>query len=564
MLTHAHISDFAIIESLELDFETGLTVLTGETGAGKSILIDAMGLALGDRADAASVRHGAERAEISIGFDLSDQAAVREWLAGQELDDESGECLVRRVVTSEGRSKAWINGRAVTIQSLKDLGEKLVDIHGQHEHQSLMRRDEQRKLLDAFGNHGALLDGVAAAFADWKAARDALDALRRAQRDADDRRDLLRFQVGELEALDLVPAELPELENEHQRLAHAGRLAEGTQAALDATYENEDASAYSLLSQAVESLNDLGELDASLKPVAETLNTALINLQEGAEDLRRYVAGLEMDPARRDFVESRLAAIEQLARKHRIPAEELPGLAVTLREELDGLENSEERLRQLEAGLKDHERTYLGLAEKLSKQRKATAEALGEGVSGVMQELGMPGGRFAIVVKPAAGDDAKARYTKHGMDQVEFQVAANPGQPQAPLSKVASGGELSRISLAIQVIASDASDMPVMVFDEVDAGVGGGIAELIGRRMRALGRDRQVLCVTHLPQVASQAHHHYKVEKIAGKDHTRTTIAKLNDAVRVEELARMLGGVKITDTTREHAREMIRAAETAA
>ena len=558
MLTHASISDFAIIEALELDFEHGLTVLTGETGAGKSILIDAMGLALGDRADTGSVRHGAERAEISIGFDLTDQAAVRDWLAEQELDDESGECLVRRVVTAEGRSKAWINGRAVPIQSLKELGERLVDIHGQHEHQSLMRRDEQRKLLDAFGNHQALLEETARAYRQWKQTRDALDALRSTQRDSDDRRDMLRFQVGELDALALNPAELPDLENEQQRLAHAGRLAEGTQAALDAAYENDDASAYSLLSHAVETLNELHEYDAALKPIADTLNTALINLQEGAEDLRRYVADLEMDPARRDLVESRLAAIEQLARKHRVAASELPELAGKLRQELDSLENSGERLAKLDAELGQHEHAYRQLAGKLTQQRGKTALRLGKDVSSVMHELGMPGGRFAIAVNTAAD----ARFAAHGVDQVEFQVSANPGQPLASLAKVASGGELSRISLAIQVIASDASDMPVMVFDEVDAGVGGGIAELIGRRMRALGRNRQVLCVTHLPQVASQAHHHYRVEKIAGKDHTRTTIARLDDAVRIEELARMLGGMTITETTREHAREMVRAAAT--
>lgn len=560
MLTHASISDFAIIESLELDFDRGLTVLSGETGAGKSILIDAMGLALGDRADANSVRHGAERTEISVGFDLTDQPAVREWLAKQELDDESGECLVRRVITAEGRSKAWINGRAVPVQMLKDLGERLVDIHGQHEHQSLMRRDEQRKLLDAFGQHDALLQEIGSAYAAWKKTRDALETLRQAQADSDDRRDLLRFQVGELEALDLDPAEIPELENEQQRLAHAGRLAEGTQSALNVAYESDETSAYSLLSQAVEQLAELAELDTALKPVAETLNIALINLQEGAQDLRDYVSNLEMDPQRRDLVESRLAAIGQLARKHRVPAEELPGLAQRLRDELDSLENSEERLAKLETELRHCEQQYLKLAEKLSSQRQQTAAKLGKDVSAVMQELGMPGGRFAIAV----ATDPKQRYTAHGMDQIEFQVSANPGQPLASLAKVASGGELSRISLAIQVIASNASDMPVMVFDEVDAGVGGGIAELIGRRMRALGSDRQVFCVTHLPQVASQAHHHYKVEKIAGKNQTRTTIARLEGDVRVEELARMLGGVKITDTTREHAREMIKAAEVAA
>ncbi|MBW3567988.1 MAG: DNA repair protein RecN, partial [Proteobacteria bacterium] len=401
---------------------------------------------------------------------------------------------------------------------------------------------------------------IASSFRQWKKTRDALDELRRVQQDSDDRRDLLRFHVSELDALGLNPLELPELENEHQRLAHAGKLAEGTQTALENAYENEEASAYSLLSHAVETLKELANVDASLTPVAETLNTALIHLQEGAEDLRRYVSDLEMDPERRDFVESRLAAIDQLARKHRVPVAELADLAEKLREELDNLENSQARLDKLESELAKHEQEYITLAKKLNKQRTATATRLGKDVSAVMQELGMPGGRFAIAVSV----DEKSRFAAHGRDNIEFQVSANPGQPLAALAKVASGGELSRISLAIQVIASDASDMPVMVFDEVDAGVGGGIAELIGRRMRALGRGRQVFCVTHLPQVASQAHHHYKVEKITGKDHTRTTIAKLDSDVRIEELARMLGGVKITDTTRQHAREMIKAAEAAA
>ncbi len=557
MLTHAHIVDFAIIDSLELDFDQGMTVLTGETGAGKSILVDAMGLALGDRADAGWVRHGAERAEISIGFDLSDQPAVQAWLAEHELDDEAGECLVRRIITAEGRSKAWINGRSVPVQMLRELGERLVDIHGQHEHQSLMRRDAQRELLDAYGDHRDLLDKVGAAFREWRSVRDQLESLRQAQQDADHRRDLLRFQVSELETLQMTAEELPELVNERQRLAHAGRLAEGAQAALDAAYENDEASAYSLLSHAVEQLNQLTEFDAALVPIAETLNTALIHLQEGAEDLRDYAGKLEMDPERRDFVENRLAAIEQLARKHRVAAEELPALAIRLREELDNLEHSEERTAELEARLAALEKGYREAAEQLSKRRRETAARLAKGVTEVMQELGMPGGRFEIAVEA----DARDRFGALGMDQVEFLVSANPGQPPAPLARVASGGELSRISLAIQVIASDASDMPVMVFDEVDAGVGGGIAELIGRRMRALGRSRQVLCVTHLPQVASQAHHHFKVEKIAGRDSTRTTITRLEDGARIEELARMLGGMTITDTTREHAREMIAAAD---
>lgn len=556
MLTHAHITDFAIIESLELDFDLGLTCLTGETGAGKSILVDALGLALGDRADASTVRHGADRAEISIGFELADQPQVSEWLAENELDDESGECLVRRTITSEGRSKAWINGRAVPIQMLKELGDSLVDIHGQHEHQSLMRRDAQRELLDAYAGHEDLLGKVGRAHSGWREVKQALDTLRHSQQDNDDRRDLLRFQVGELDALALTAEELPDLENEHHRLAHASRLVEGTQAALNQAYENEDGSAYSLLAEAVETLSELAEYDDTLTPVGETMNSALINLQEGAEELRRYVGNLDMDPVRRDEVEARLASIQELARKHRVNPDELPGLAEKLREELDNLDNAEERISELEQQLADSEKNYLELSSKLRKSRQKTAANLDKEVTAIMQELGMSGGRFEIAVE----DDPKQRYAAHGRDAIEYRVSANPGQPLKPLAKVASGGELSRISLAIQVIASNASNMPVMIFDEVDAGVGGGIAELIGRRMRGLGKDRQVFCVTHLPQVASQAHHHFKVEKTAGKDETHTGIRKLDDVARVEELARMLGGVKITDTTLEHAREMIRAA----
>ncbi|MDX1443799.1 MAG: DNA repair protein RecN, partial [Gammaproteobacteria bacterium] len=436
MLTHAQISDFAIIDSLELDFEMGLTSLTGETGAGKSILIDAMGLALGDRADATTVRHGADRAEISVGFDLSDQPVVREWLAEQELDDESGECLIRRTITAEGRSKAWINGRAVPIAQLKSLGEMLVDIHGQHEHQSLMRREAQRHLLDAFGKHDALLEKTGNAYRDWKAAEKDLRELRAAQQDSDDRRDMLRFQVGELDALALEPTEIPELENEHHRLAHASRLAEGTQAALEQAYDADDTSAYALLSRAVEELNELAELDSTLAPVAETLNSALINLQEGAEDLRRYVDHLEMDPERRDFVESRLASIQSLARKHRVEATELPELADPLRDELDGLDNAGERIAELEKKVESLEKDYLAAAAELTKARKKTAGSLGKDVTGVMQELGMQGGTFDIAVEA----DPKDRYAVHGRDWIEFRVTANPGQPLQPLAKVASGG----------------------------------------------------------------------------------------------------------------------------
>ncbi|MCG8434264.1 MAG: DNA repair protein RecN [Gammaproteobacteria bacterium] len=558
MLTHIQIRDFAIIEKMELEFDGGLTVLTGETGAGKSILIDALNLVLGDRADADTVRFGAAKAEINAEFDLADRPSVLAWLRENDFDDEQY-CSARRVITSEGRSRGYLNGRSVPMQTLRELGEQLVDIHGQHAHQSLLRRPEQLNLLDNYGKHAELQTKVREVFKFWEEKRQALDKLYAAQTDRSARLDLLRYQVRELIELDFKAGESAELEKEHKRFIHAGRLLEGVQLALASSYDNDQQSAYSLLSQAVNVLQDLSELDPELPEILKLFNSALINLQEGAEELRRYTDNLEIDPERRDWVENRISLAQQLARKHHVTVEELPLHLEKLQTELDDLENAGERLDELEQQVAKLSEKYSEAAGKLTRRRKKTAKELSGKVTEAMQELGMPGGEFVIQI---AHDES--RFTANGVDAVEMLVSANPGQPVKPLNKVASGGELSRISLAIQVIAAHATEIPTMVFDEVDAGVGGGIAEMIGKRLRSIGKTRQVFCVTHLPQVASQANHHFQVAKQTDGKTTHTQINALDGRSAVEELARMLGGMEVTEATLRHAREMVEKAKTGA
>ncbi|MGH8371365.1 MAG: DNA repair protein RecN [Gammaproteobacteria bacterium] len=552
MLTHIAIRDFAIIDALELDLGAGMTVLTGETGAGKSILVDALGLVLGDRADAGVVRQGAERAELSAEFDLRDAPDTVHWLEQNELAAD-GECILRRIIGADGRSRGQINGRSVPMQLLKELGEQLVDIHGQHEHQSLLRRDTQMQLLDAYGQHAALLGEVARLYSEWKTAHQSLAGLRAAAADRDARLEMLRYQVSELDALKLEPDEAATLDEEHTRLANGGRLAEGAQAALTSLYEDEEGSAYQLLNHAARELEKLAALDPRLGSVREILTNTEVQLSEASDALRHYLADMDMDPQRLQWVEDRLGVLHELARKHRIEPAELPQRLQELSEELKQLERAEITLQELEARLKSLRDAYQRAAAALHAQRVKTAADLGKKVTTVMQELGMPGGKFAVEVDAS---DAE-RFTPTGIDHIEFMVSANKGQALKPLAKVASGGELSRISLAIQVIAAQATAISSMVFDEVDAGIGGGVAEIVGRRLRALGETRQVLCVTHLPQVASQAHQHLRVSKETEAKTTVTRIEALNQKLQIEELARMLGGLEITETTRKHAREML-------
>ncbi|MDE2091767.1 MAG: DNA repair protein RecN [Gammaproteobacteria bacterium] len=551
MLTHIAIRDFAIINALELNFTTGMSVLTGETGAGKSILVDALGLVLGDRGDADVVRHGAERAEITAEFDVRSLAEVKTWLKTNDLmaDDE---CILRRIIGRDGRSRSTINGRSAPLQLLRELGEQLVDIHGQHEHQSLLRPAAQLTLLDGFGKHDPLLASIARLYASWKSAHERLAVLRAAAHNRDQRLELLRHQVSELEALALQADEIRGLDEEHRRLANSGKLLEGVQAALDGLYENEEGSAYSSLHQALNNLTSLCTLDPKLEPITAALNSAEVQLADASDALRHYLHNTDMDPQRLGWLENRLGAIHDLARKHHVEPDELPALLDKLRTELQSVENAEVTLKELETELVSLRDEYSKHAAQLSRHRTQVASDLGKKVTTVMQELGMPGGRFAIDIA-----NEPERLSANGTDRVEFQVSANKGQPLKALTKVASGGELSRIALAIEVVAVQASTIPSMVFDEVDAGIGGGVAEIVGRRLRSLGEKRQVLCVTHLPQVASQAHQHFRVVKLAHGQTILTNVEALDKNNQVEELARMLGGLEITETTRKHAREMI-------
>lgn len=558
MLTSVTVRDFAIVDEVSVELGPGLTVLTGETGAGKSILVDALGLVLGDRADASAVRHGTERAEVTATLDLAALPVAAEWLAAQALDAD-GECVLRRVVGREGRSRAWINGAAAPLQLVRELGELVVDIHGQQEHQSLVRPAVQRDILDSRLDRPEFGGSVATAWSEWKALVEERDALERAGREREHRLDLLRYQVRELEGFAAVAGEAAELEREYARLANVGRLAEGAGAVLELVYESESGAAQAAVARAADLLGGLTRIDPHLEGPSRLLAEAEIQLKEAAAELGRYVSGLEADPQRLDAVQTRLAGMQELARKHQVAADALPERLATLRGELEDLEQAEVRLGQAAERVRAAEDRYRAAAALLSAARAAAGDELSAQVSALMQQLGMPGGRFEVAVSA----DADALFAAHGLDRVEFRVTANPGQPLAPLSRVASGGELARISLAIQVATRTSHPVPVMIFDEVDAGVGGGVAEIVGRRLRELGERAQVLCVTHLPQVASQAHQHLRVSKLTDGETTRTTLKALTEPEKVEELARMLGGVEITKTTRAHAGEMRRRARDA-
>lgn len=552
MLVRLQIRDFAIIDQIEADLQPGMTVLTGETGAGKSILVDALGLVLGERGGAQLVRNGAKRAEFSAEFDVSGLIQVRDWLEEQALEDED-ECLVRRVINADGRSRAFINGNAVPLLQLKTLGEMLVDIHGQRFHQSLGRRPVQRDLLDHFGDLLSQRDQTEVAYETWTTSRDKLQRLQTSEADRASRLDLLTFQLQELETMDVHDGEIAVLQAERQRLANSGRLAEGVVSALNRLSDNDIGNANSLLAEAARTIEGLVDYDTQLGAVAELLEGAGIQLAEAVETLRRYGEALDMDPQRRDWVEERLAAMQAVARKHRVSIEELPAQLERLRAEHDDLNNAEERGKELHREVRSAEQHYRKLAESLSSGRSKSAQVFAMAVTDAMAGLGMPGGKFGIAISPLAEDDARP----WGIDDIEFQISANPGQAMLPLSRVASGGELSRMSLAIQVIGSDGSAIPTMVFDEVDSGVGGGVAEMVGRRLCELGEHRQVLSVTHLPQVASLADQHFRISKVTDGKTTRTGLHALSKEERIEELARMLGGVEITQKTLEHAAEML-------
>jgi DNA repair protein RecN (Recombination protein N) len=555
MLTYLQIRDFAIIDSIELNLRPGLTVLTGETGAGKSIMVDALQIIAGGRAGAEVVRAGTERAEITATFDLMrSPRELKQWLEEQSIATD-GELSVRRVVATDGRSRAYLNGQAVPVQLLRELGNILIDIHGQHEFQSLTRSAAQRELLDVFGRHESLVDQVGISHRVWHGLLDRMLELEGKARDRDARLDLLRYQVRELEALQLQVGEVAQLNEERARLANRGRLGEAAQTALMQLYEGEDGSAHAAVSRAIQALRNLSAIDAKLGTVLPLVDEAAIQIREAANQLRHYIDALDMDTARQDQVESRLAAIEELARKHRISPEELPLRTTQLKTELLEVERADSDLSQLRKEQAAALESYRTLAQQLTARRATAGRVLAKDITARMQTLGMAGGRFQVEITPLTTTEP----APHGVDQIEFRVTANPGQPLRPLAKVASGGELSRLSLAVQVSCA-ARETRCMVFDEVDSGIGGAVAEIVGRELHALAESSQVLCVTHLPQVAAQGHNHLRVAKLTDGKTTRTTLTVLSPDDRVEEIARMLGGVEITAKAREHAKEMLKTA----
>lgn len=552
MLTHIHIRDFAIIETLDLELHAGMTALTGETGAGKSILLDAIGLVLGDKADSNTVRHGADKADLTLSVDITQTPFARDWLETQGMEHEDDTCILRRVITAQGKSRAWINGSPANLTQLRELGEQLVDIHGQHEHQSLMKKDAQRHLLDGFAGNDSLLEHTRNAWQAWKKLHERVTALSQQNQQHQERVELLRFQAHELEALALQADEPEQLDEELNRLANAEQLRATAEQGYAQLYDNEP-SLYAILGRLMHDLAQQAQLDNRLEPPLELLTSAQIQVQEASVQLRDYAESLDIDPARLQAVENRIADIRSFARKYRTDPRLLPEKLLSIQTELAQLGGDDYDLETLEKQCQAAADHYRKQASNLSKARIKAAQQLSAGVTKAMQQLGMQGGQFTITVN----SETQTAFQASGMDNIEFTVSANPGQPLKSLMKVASGGELSRISLAIQMIAAQKVTLPALIFDEVDTGIGGGIAEVVGKQLRALGTNRQVLCVTHLPQVASQAHQHYKVTKIKGKQHTSTGIEQLSHALRIEEIARMIGGVEITPATRALAEEML-------
>ena len=560
MLKHLYIRNFAIIDELELDFNSGMTVLTGETGAGKSILLGALNLVLGDRADNDSIKQGCEFAEIVAEFDIQQLDDVSAWLVSQELIADE-ECILRRRISKDGRSRAYINSTPVNLQIIRELAEMLIDIHGQHEHQSMMKSTVQRQLLDDSAQHSPLLEAVSKLYVELKLVEEQLQHLQLSSNEQNDRLDLLRFQTQELDTLALEENEYPSLNNQHRRMANAEKLQTTVEQAIHQLSADENSNVQSALSHIIVSLSDITDIDDSLSSVSEMLTEALVQIDESVSLLQNYGDNIELDPSQLANIEQRIQNILDLARKHRVEPDTLHTLHKKLQKELDDIDHVDERLDELIIAQKELEEKYLEASEKLSTSRKKAASKLNKNITLAMQTLGMSGGKFEITVKPSS-----AKRSAYGLDQIEFTVTANAGQACKPIARVASGGELARISLAIQMIIANNSKIPSLIFDEVDSGVGGGIAEIVGQHLRLLGQitkggANQVICITHLPQVASQAHHHLRVEKQTLNKQTSSQVITLNEDQRRQEIARMLSGLEVTEQSLAHANEMIERAQ---
>jgi DNA repair protein RecN (Recombination protein N) len=554
MLLELHIKDFTIIEHTDLEFETGMTVLTGETGAGKSILVDALSFILGGRADSKYIRHQADVADISALFLIDSQSEAVQWLQQNDFTQGPDEqCLLRRVLSREGRAKAYINGHPATLNQLKILGSLLVNIHGQHEHYALLKRESQLARLDHYAGNEDLLQQVKQSFLAWKHSLQKFIELSAAQQESQAKQELLRYQVSELKQLALGEHELESLHQEHNKLSHAQELITLCGSSLQVLYENEQDTVIAHLNQIYKQFKDTSKLHPELTTIANLLNDAIIHVRECSHELRDYQEQLSLDPERLETIEERLQAIHSMARKHHVPAEQLYAHFCQLVQQLDSLSHNDSEIEKLKAIAEQQAEQYQKIAKKLSQARKAAAKTLSQQVQKSMQELGMDGGKFTIEFETITEE----HYSAIGIDKVNYMTSVNPGQPLMPMSDVVSGGELSRIGLAIQVLTAERSATPTLIFDEVDTGIGGGTAEVVGKLLRKLGEHCQVMCVTHLAQVAAQASHHIYVEKIKAKSHTASQVQKLDKKGRQHELARMIGGIEITESTLKHAAEML-------
>ncbi|WP_439860891.1 DNA repair protein RecN [Pseudomonas sp. MBLB4136] len=556
MLVHLSVHNYAIVEHLDLELDSGMSVISGETGAGKSIMLDALGLCLGDRADSGVVRPGADKADILASFDLNDIPEARAWLAERDLKHD-GPCILRRVITAEGRSRGYINGSPCPQGDLKALGELLIDIHSQHEHQSLLKADTHRRLLDEYAGSQELARQVQLAAQRWKQTKSELERLSGMGDEQRARHQLLSYQLEELDNLALGEQELEQLEQEHKTLTNAESLLSACRLVIEQCSENDAGNVLSALTGSLNRLSGFQGQPGALNEAINLLASAQIQVEEAVGELNRFLDHFDADPERLQMLEERLDTIYTLARKHRIQPSEMAALQQQLFEELESLNADDQAVERLGEELDAYARHYQEKAAELSALRNEAANRLATAVETEMHSLGMPGGRFTIQLRGNSSDEPQA----NGLEQVEFLVSANPGQPLKALAKVASGGELSRISLAIQVITAQTSRVPTLVFDEVDVGIGGPTAEVVGQLLRRLGERGQVLTVTHLPQVAAQGHQHLFVHKVRESDATRTAVSKLERHQRVEEIARMLGGVDLTEESLAHARQMVASAQ---